>query len=262
MSKLAKKIEDKALLKLLRGYLNSGIMQNGVHVSRAIGTPQGSPLSPLLSNIVLDELDKELEKREHKFCRYADDIQIYVRTEKAGHRVLESISRFIENKLKLKVNKDKSRVIDATKTSFLGYAFLGWKTPRIRCSLETIKRFKYNIRRLTRGHHTMNMQDRLEKLNAYIRGWSNYFCLSQTLKKFKDLDSWIRSRLRMCLMKMWKRSKTRKRNMLNLGLPKEWAGSYASSRYWHMTQLQHTLFVLNNDFWKQQGYKGISYYFE
>ena len=224
MARVATKVTDKSLLLLIRRYLQAGMMTDGVNVSRETGTPQGSPLSPILSNIVLDELDKELEIRGHKFCRYADDCQIYIRSHKAGKRVYLSIKRFVEHKLKLKVNDEKSAVDFAWKRSFLGYSFLGVKNPKLRCSNQTIQRFKQSIRRLTRGHHRASTEERISKLNDYIVGWYGYFRLSSTKRKFLDLDGWIRSRLRMCMFKRWIKPRTRVREMLKLGLKAEWAG--------------------------------------
>lgn len=263
MAKLADKISDKPLLKLLRAYLQNGMMENGAIIERDSGTPQGSPLSPLLSNIVLDELDKELEKRNHKFCRYADDVQIHVKSEEAGLRVLASISKFIETKLKLKVNREKSKVGDATRSSLLGYSFIGWKTPRIRCSKETIKRFKFRIRQLTRGHRREPLEWKLKELDTFIRGWMGYFRLVETQRLLKDLDSWIRSRLRMCQMKQWFSSRGRVRNMMKLGLNFDEAIGYCRhKRWWFYAQLHCTRFCLNNEYWRKRGYLGIMYYFE
>lgn len=263
MAKIAKGISDKALLKLIRSYLQNGIMEGGVITVRNTGTPQGSPLSPLLSNIVLDELDKELEKRGHKFCRYADDLQIHVKSIKAAQRVLESISRFIESRLKLKVNKEKSKTGDASRSSFLGYSFIGWKNPRIRCSNEAIKRFKHRIRELTKGHRREPIERKLKFLDTYIRGWSGYFRLVETKRKIADLDSWIRSRLRMCLMKQWFLPRTRIKNMCKLGLKVEEARGYCKhKRWWFYAELHHTRFYLNNEYWRKKGYQGITHYLE
>lgn len=263
MAKLAIRIKDKPLLRLLRAYLQNGMMENGVVIERKAGTPQGSPLSPLLSNIVLDELDKELEKRGHKFCRYADDLQIHVTSKKAGHRVLESISTFIEGRLKLKVNREKSKVGDATRSALLGYSFIGWKQPRIRCSTETIKRFKHRVRQLTKGHNREPLEWKLEKLDVYLRGWMSYFRLTQTQRLLKDLDSWIRSRLRMCQMKQWFSPRTRIRNMMRLGLKREEIRGYCRhKRWWFCAQLHLTRYLMNNEYWAQRGYRGVMYYYE
>lgn len=258
MAKLAGKLEDKKLLLLIRRYLQTGIMEEGVHYSREKGTPQGSPLSPLLSNIVLDELDKELEDRGHKFCRYADDCNIYVKSQKAGERVYYSISKFIEAKMRLKVNREKSAVAPAWRRNFLGYSFLGIKTVRIRCSAESIKRFKHNIRKLTRGHDRRPMKDRIKAINVYIRGWFGYFKLTETHRKLKDLDSWIRSRLRMCVLKLWWRPRTRVKMMLRLGMPLEEARGFAQvKRHWFLAHVKAALFCMNNKYWEDLGFVGL-----
>lgn len=260
MARLSKKVRCPVLLKTVRRYLQAGLMKGGVARKPTRGTPQGSPLSPLLSNIVLDELDKELEARGHSFCRYADDCQVFVKSEAAGDRVLESLTRFLEGKMRLKVNKTKSCTDASWKRSFLGYAFLGQHPGkvRIRCSLESIKRFKDRIRELTRGHHQKNMKERIKWLNIYIQGWSSYFRLSETRKKFRDLDGWIRSRLRMCFFKIWRRSRTRVRNLSKLGCPEEYWGVYAcSGRYWHLATNPGTKFYMNDKFISDEGFVGL-----
>lgn len=261
MAKLAKVIKDKPLLRLIRKYLQNGMMEEGVITNRSSGTPQGSPLSPLLSNITLDELDKELEKRGHKFCRYADDLQIHVKSRKAGERVLKSLTQFIEAKLKLKVNTDKSKVSDISRSSILGYSFIGWKEPRIRCSNETIKRFKARIKQLTRGHKRERVENKIKDLDIFIRGWMGYFRLTQTKRKLEDLDSWIRTRLRMCQMKHWFFPRTRIRNMLNLGLKRDQALAYCKhKRWWFYAELHFTKFKLNNEYWSKCGHRGLIFY--
>src|SRR5690625_2751734 len=184
MGTLAKRIEDKRLLMLIRKYLNSGVMINGI-VTRSIeGTPQGGPLSPLLSNIVLDELDKELEGRGHKFVRYADDAQIYVKTRKAGSRVMRTVTSFIENKLKLKVNRDKSTVDRPWRRKFLGFSFTFNLEPKIRIAKESVKRMKAKIREITSRKKSYPMEYRIKKLNQYIIGWCGYFLLEDTPSVF------------------------------------------------------------------------------
>jgi len=260
MAKLAQKITDRKLLQLIRRYLQSGMMQEGTHYSREKGTPQGSPLSPLLSNIVLDELDKELENRGHKFCRYADDCNIYVKTQRSGERVYKSISKFIESKLRLKVNQGKSAVAPAWRRNFLGYSYLGQKKVRIRCSLESVKRFKGNIRNLTRGHDRRSLEDRISVLNQYIRGWFGYFKLVETTNKLKGIDGWIRCRLRMCALKLWWRARTRVKMMLKLGMPLEEARGFSQNkRYWHLSHVKSSLFYMNKEFWESKGYHGLEW---
>ncbi|WP_343834657.1 reverse transcriptase domain-containing protein, partial [Bacillus horti] len=217
MNKLAEKIDDKRLLKLIRLYLQSGIMLNGVVMESTEGTPQGGPLSPLLSNIVLDELDKELEKRGHHFVRYADDANIYVKTRKAGERVMSSITTFIERKLKLKVHQEKSAIDRPWKRKFLGFSFTVHKDPKIRIAKQSLVRVKQKIRRLTSRKSSISMEVRLEKLNQYLMGWCGYFALAETPSAFQSLDEWIRRRLRMCIWKQWKNPRTKVKRLKALG---------------------------------------------
>jgi RNA-directed DNA polymerase len=217
--RIKKKVNDKGLLKLLRKYLKSGIMIEGVTTLREKGTPQGSPLSPLLSNIVLDELDKELQRRGHSFCRYADDCNIYVRSRKAAERVMKSITNFVELKLKLKVNKIKSAVAKTWQRTFLGYSYTWHKQPKIRVPEQTIKRFRSKAKQLFRqgrGRNTANFIK--EDLNPLIRGWINYFKHAEVKQFAEDLDGWIRRRLRNIIWRQWKRPGTRYKNLLKLGL--------------------------------------------
>lgn len=222
MSKIAKSIEDKRILRLLRSYLRSGIMIDGMVSQRDKGTPQGSPLSPLLSNIMLDELDKELEGRGHSFCRYADDCNIYVGSRQSGERVLDSITNFIEKKLRLKVNREKSAVDRPWKRTFLGYSFTAHKEPRLRIPKETIQRFKSKCKQLFRQGRGRNLGKFIqEDLNPVIQGWINYFGKAEVRGFAEDLDSWIRRRLRLILWRQWKRAKARMRRLLKAGLPED-----------------------------------------
>lgn len=219
MSKIAKRITDKRILRLIRGYLRSGIMLDGLVSQRDKGTPQGSPLSPLLSNIMLDELDKELERRGHSFCRYADDCNIYVGSQRSGERVLESITKFIEQKLRLKVNKQKSAVDRPSRRTFLGYSFTAGKEPRIRVPKESIQRLRSKCKQLFRQGRGRNIGTFIvEVLNPVIRGWINYFSLAEVKGFAEELDGWIRRRLRLILWRQWKRSKTRYRKLQSAGL--------------------------------------------
>lgn len=263
MSRLAKHIRDPILLRLIRKYLKAGLMENGLISTPLQGTPQGSPLSPLLSNIVLDELDKELEQRGHRFCRYADDCQVFVKSQEAASRVLKSLTEFLEGKMRLKVNMSKSCADASWKRSFLGYSFLGQQPGkvRIRCSYQTIKRFKNKVRELTRGHHQRNFRQRIFELDNYLRGWANYYRLSETLGKFKDLDGWIQTRLRMCLFKIWRKPKTRTRNMKRFGCPEKYLGTFhCYGKYWHLANTPGAKFHLNNKFFKYFGHKGVVVY--
>ena len=234
MGKLEKKIKDKRLLKLIRKYLESGVLINGIKVSSEEGTPQGGPLSPLLANIMLDYVDKELEKRGHKFCRYADDCNIYVKSKRAGLRVMDSITRIIENELKLKVNKDKSAVDIVSKRKFLGFSFYFVKgVAKIRIHEKSIKRFKEKVKSITNRNRGISMDLRLLKLNDSIKGWINYFGIANAKRKLLELDKWIRRRLRACIWKQWKKIRTRYRNLVKLGIDNWKAWEYANTRKGH-----------------------------
>ena len=234
MGKLEKKIKDKRLLKLIRKYLESGVLINGIKVSSEEGTPQGGPLSPLLANIMLDDVDKELEKRGHKFCRYADDCNIYVKSKRAGLRVMDSITRIIENELKLKVNKDKSAVDIVSKRKFLGFSFYFFKgVAKIRIHEKSIKRFKEKVKSITNRNRGISMDLRLLKLNDSIKGWINYFGIANAKRKLLELDKWIRRRLRACIWKQWKKIRTRYRNLVKLGIDNWKAWEYANTRKGH-----------------------------
>jgi RNA-directed DNA polymerase len=255
MGILAKKIKDKTLLKLIYRYLQSGVMENGVSVRTEMGTPQGGPLSPLLANILLDELDKELEKRGHRFVRYADDFHIYVKSKKAGYRVKNSISEFIEKKLKLKVNREKSAVDRPWKRKFLGFSFTQHKIPKVRVHNKSLKKLKEKIRALTSRSKGWSMTHRIKRLNQYLMGWCGYFALADTESIFRKLDGWIRRRLRMCMWKDWKLPKARKRNLIRLGVPKGKAHEWANSRkgFWRVTKSPILERTLNNSYWNCLG---------
>ncbi len=264
MSTLAKTVNDKPLLKLIRKYLQAGVMINGVVSSTSQGTPQGGPLSPLLSNIVLDELDKELEKRGHKFVRYADDCNIYVKSKRAGERTMASIQRFIEEKLRLKVNIKKSAVDRPWKRKFLGFSFTSAKEPKIRIAKESIKRMKEKVREITSRKMPYPMEYRIAKLNQYLIGWCGYFALADTKSVFKELDGWIRRRLRMCLWKNWKKPKTKIRNLIKLGVPKGKAYEWGNSRkgYWRISKSPILHKTLGNSYWSNQGLKSLQKRYE
>ena len=261
MGKLEKKIKDKRLLSLIRKYLKSGILINGVSVTSAEGTPQGGPLSPLLANIMLDELDKELEKRGHKFCRYADDNNVYVKSKRAGIRVMESMIKLIENKLKLKVNKDKSAVDFVSKRKFLGFSFYFAKGgAEIRIHEKSIKRFKDKIKFYTNRNIGISMESRLKKLNQIMMGWINYYGIANAVAKLKELDKWIRRRLRACIWKQWKKISTRYRNLVKLGINKYKAWEYANTRkgYWRISKSPILSKSLNNKYLESLGFVSLT----
>ncbi len=237
MARVARKIKDKRILKLIRLYLQSGVMISGVKVQTQKGTPQGGPLSPLLANIFLDELDRELERRGHKFVRYADDCNIYLKSKRAGQRVMESITAFLEARLKLKVNLQKSAVDVSDKRKFLGFNLYHYQERiRIRIAPQAIERCKRKIREITSRSNGQNINQRILRLNTYLRGWIQYFSLSDTFYVLTRIEGWMRRRLRMCLWKQWKKIRTRYRKLIQLRLPDWKALSLANTRkaFWHI----------------------------
>ena len=228
VSRLARKVKDRRMISLIRVYLRAGVMIGGAICQTPKGTPQGGPLSPLLSNIMLDELDKELERRGHEFCRYADDCNIYVNSRRAGERVLISITRFVETCLKLKVNRKKSAVARPWRRKFLGYSFTAHKQCKVRVAEKSIKRFRKHLKELFRMGKGRNLRGFIRKdLNPVIRGWINYFRLAETKGFAEELDQWIRRRLRLILWRQWKRPWTRFKNLMKFGIAEERAAQSA-----------------------------------
>jgi len=222
MARVARKIKDKRILRLIRRYLQAGVMCDGLIKASMEGTPQGGPLSPLLSNIFLDDLDKELERRGHKFCRYADDCNIYVGSRKAGESVMASITRFLEKRLKLKVNREKSAVDRPWKRKFLGYSMTSNMQPRLKAASETVRRLKGKLKEIFRKGKGRNIGRLIEEdINPLLRGWANYFCLSEVRRIFEEIDEWIRRKLRCIMWRQWKRPWTRMMNLIKRGLNKE-----------------------------------------
>ena len=259
MARVARVVEDKRVLKLIRAYLESGVMVNGVVMEVEEGTPQGGPLSPLLSNIMLDDLDKELEKRGQKFVRYADDCNVYVKTQRAGERVMGSVVQFLEKKLKLKVNRQKSKVDRASRVKFLGFSFYKYRGEvRIRVATKSLQRFRERMRRLTRRTRSGKLEDIIREVNQYLRGWIGYFRLADTPSVFEGLDSWIRRRLRQMVWKRWKRGRTRYRELVALGVPGERAalGAVGTSP-WRMSRTPAVNEALSNAYWQKLGLEGI-----
>ena len=256
MSKLSTRIRDKRVLRLIRSYLNAGIMENGLVIVPTEGTPQGGPLSPFLSNVVLDELDKELESRGHKFVRYADDSNVYVKSKRSGERVMRSISKFITKRLKLKVNESKSAVDIPQNRKFLGFTLTGGKNPnRQKIASESIKRFKAQVRRLTRRNWSIRHEERISLLSSYLTGWRGYFGYCETRSVLRDLDSWIRRRLRCIQWKQWKVYKRRKRELIKLGVSKDLAQSTAWSAKgpWMISHTPGVRIALNNKYFDTMG---------
>lgn len=229
MGNIRRDIQDIRVLKLIRAYLNAGVMDNGVVTRSEEGTPQGGPLSPLLSNIVLDDFDRELEKRGHKFVRYADDCNIYVKTPRAGERVMKSVKEFIEKKLKLKVNEKKSTVDKPSKRKFLGFSFFGWETSKIRIAAESIIRFKNKIREITRPTRRIKFVDLIDELSVFLRGWKGYFNLTEARSVLLSLDEWIRHRLRSYIWHQWPKVRTRYKMLMKFGINHDLALQTAAS---------------------------------
>ena len=229
MGNLAKRLQDKRLLKIIRAFLNAGVMENGLVSATTEGAPQGGPLSPLLSNVVLDELDRELERRGHCFVRYADDCNIYVRSERAGQRVMESVSKFITGRLKLKVNQSKSKVGRSWRCKFLGFRIIVGKQTKRSISPSSLRRFKQRVRKLTCYRRGVTIEQMIEKLNRYLIGWRGYFGYCQSRSILQVLDCWIRRRLRCVYWRRWKRGKKRFSELRKLDVGKELAAQTAGS---------------------------------
>ena len=256
MSRLKQDIEDKRLLKLINGYLKAGVMVNGVVMGTEEGTPQGGPLSPLLSNIVLDELDRELEKRGHSFVRYADDCNIYVRSQRAAERVLESTRRFVEKKLRLKVNEEKSAVDLVTKRKFLGFSFY-WRTGaiRIRIAEQSLKRIKRKMKQLTRRNSGQSWAEVSLKLRRAIVGWVNYYALADAKSHMILLDAYLRRRVRQLIWVQWKTTQNRYRRLVQRHVSSSWAIRMAGSSKgaWRLSNSKPLHLALDNDYLTRSG---------
>lgn len=260
MARLSRKVADRRVLGLIRKYLESGVMINGIKVSTEEGTPQGGNLSPLLANIMLDDLDKELERRGHRFCRYADDCNIYVKSYRAGTRVKESISRYIEGYLKLKVNEGKSAVDRPWKRKFLGFSFYHNKERiGVRIHPKSIKRFKDRIREITNRNRSMNFEERLKRLEQYTVGWINYFGYADAKSTLQSLDEWVRRRLRACIWKQWKKVRTRYENLIRLGVkePKAWEWANTRKAYWRIAGSYILSTTVTNQYLEDSGFKSL-----
>jgi len=252
MSMIAKRVRDKRVLKLIRLYLNSGVMEGGLLKPTKEGTPQGGPLSPLLSNLVLDELDQELEYRKHRFARYADDCNIYVKSKAAGRRVMESLERFITERLKLKVNKAKSAVARPWERKFLGFTF-GRKHSQIKVAKQSHQRFKQRVRKLTRRTVGRSMKDVVTQLNLYLKGWMGYFRLAQTKDNFIKLESWIRRRLRCLQWKQWGRRGYRELRKSGVSVRVAWNTSKSCKSWWRLSRAPALYKAMPNKYFDSLG---------
>jgi RNA-directed DNA polymerase len=254
MSRVARKVRDRRLLKLIGRYLRAGVMVDGVLQSSPEGTPQGGPLSPLLANILLDDLDKELERRGLPFVRYADDFVIFTRSRRAAERVFNGVSRYLTKALRLVVNQEKSRIVPSAGVEFLGFVFRGTRAT-IQVSEKNVQKCKQRIRELTGRSRGISMTQRLGELRRYLQGWAGYFSLAAQLKLFDTLDQWIRRRLRMCFWKRWRFVRTRVQNLLALGVPRRQAFRHAKSRKgpWHMAKTIASGVGMTNAWLQNQG---------
>jgi len=252
MARVARKVRDPRLLGLIGRYLRAGVLVGESIQATALGTPQGGPLSPLLANILLDDLDKELERRGHRFVRYADDLLILVKSIRAGERVMGSVTRFLTHRLKLVVNEHKSRVAKINECTFLGFTFRGEK---LRWSERAFEDFKHHLRRLTGRSWGVSMAYRLDKLAQYVRGWMGYFGISDYYRPIPEIDQWVRRRVRMCYWKQWRKVRTKVRNLLALGTGKRQAimTALSSKSYWHLSRTLATQTGMTNDWLKSQG---------
>ena len=256
MSRVARKVKDKRVLRIIRSFLQAGIMENGLTTPATEGTPQGGPLSPLLSNIMLNELDRELERRGHVFCRYADDCNIYVRTEKAGQRVMESIKEYLEKKLKLKVNEKKSAVARPWERKFLGYSFTSHRVTKLRPAKEAIKKMKEKVREKCREGRGQNLKDFIRRsLNPQLRGWANYFKIVETPSPLEKLEGWIRRKLRCIIWKQQKKGKTRREAMIKKGanLSKAWQATWNNKGPWRNAKSEGMHQAYSNKYFEKLG---------
>lgn len=256
MARVARKVKDKRVLKLIRRYLEAGIMANGVRRDTVEGTPQGSPLSPLLSNIMLDDFDQEFWGRGHRFVRYADDIRVFVKSKRSAERVLDQATKVLETDLKLRVNREKSVIHPATVATLLGFGFYFTKAGvKTRIAPKAFKRMKDRIRELTSRKWGVSMEYRIQQLNRYVRGWMGYFRLSQTPRKLSDLDEWFRRRMRQIRWKQWKRIRTRIAKLQRLGIRPDLAYQWGQSSraYWRIAGSPVLQRAMPNQYWVDEG---------
>lgn len=261
MGRVSKKVSDARVLRLIRRFLESGVLINGIKVASDEGTPQGGPLSPLLANILLDDLDKEMEKRGHRFCRYADDCNIYVKTKRAGERVMAGVGRFIRTELSLKVNEQKSAVDRPWKRKFLGFSFYnGRNGVGIRIHPRSFEKLKEKIRAVTKRNWSIRMDVRLERLRQLTDGWVNYFGIADANDPIMKIDKWTRRRLRACYWKQWKLPSARFHNLVKLGIEQSLASAWSNSRhgFWHVAGSGIMQRAMPLDYFERIGYPGMA----
>ena len=256
MARVARRVGEKRLLALIGRYLRAGVMMGERFEPSELGTPQGGPLSPLLANILLDDLDRELEARGHRFARYADDLLVLVKSERAGQRVKASLTAYLDRRLKLPVNEQKSRVAPIDECVFLGFTF---RRGKLRWSDAAFEDFKHRVRELTGRSWGVSMHYRFDKLAQYLRGWLGYFGISQYYRPIPELDEWLRRRVRMCYWKQWRHTRTKVRHLLALGTGKRVAilTAISSKSYWHLSRSMATQTGMTNDWLKAQGLVSI-----
>jgi RNA-directed DNA polymerase len=254
MARVARRVDDKILLRLIGRYLRAGVMVEGVLQPTDVGTPQGGPLSPILSNILRDDLDQELERRGSPFVSYADDFAVFAKSRRAAQRIMTSVTRYLTGELRLVVNQEKSRVVTSEESEFLSFAFVKSRTT-INVTTKAIRKFKQRIREITGRSRGISMDCRLAELRRYVRGWMGYFGLASQLKLFDKLDQWIRRRIRMCYWKQWRRPKRRREMLIRLGVPRRQAIRHARSRksYWHLAKTIAAGVGLTNAWLADQG---------
>ncbi len=259
MAYVERQVEDKRVLRLIRRYLEAGVMSGGIVSRRQEGTPQGGPLSPLLSNILLNELDRELERRGHRFVRYADDANIYVRSRRAGERVLAGVERFLDQRLKLTLNREKSRVARPWVCDYLGYGMSWHKQPRLKAASMSLHRLRERLRKQLRQMRGRSVKHIIERINPVLRGWTGYFKFSQSKKPLEELDGWVRRKLRCVIWRQWKQPSTRARNLMRLGLKEEraYTSAFNGRGPWWNSGASHMNQALPKKLWDRFGLVSI-----
>jgi RNA-directed DNA polymerase len=254
MARIARKVHDKPLLQLIGRYLRAGVMVDGILHPTTKGTPQGGPISPLLANILLDDLDKALERRGLPFVRYADDFVIFTKSKRSAERVFTSVHGYLTKRLRLVVNQEKSRIVSTDGLEYLGFVFRG-KRGKIEVAAKSLHRFKHRIREITGRSRGISMERRLSELRTYVRGWMGYFAVAGSLKLFDRIDQWLRRRIRSCYWKRWRQMRTRIRELIALGVPRRQAIRHAKSRKgpWHMAKTIASGVGFTNAWLQEQG---------